>query len=73
MLTMTDLNGAVVIVTGAGRGIGRAHARALAAHGARVVVNDVAGAQACVERLAADGLRPGPTPPTSAPGTAPGR
>ena len=56
MLIMTELNGAVVIVTGAGRGIGRAHARALAAHGARVVVNDVAGAQACVERLAADGL-----------------
>jgi NAD(P)-dependent dehydrogenase (short-subunit alcohol dehydrogenase family) len=66
MPTMTDLNGAVlegamldgavVIVTGAGRGIGRAHARALAAHGAQVVVNDVDGAQACVERLAADGL-----------------
>jgi len=56
MLSMIELNGAVVIVTGAGRGIGRAHARALAAHGARVVVNDVAGAHACVERLAADGL-----------------
>lgn len=56
MLIMTELNGAVVIVTGAGRGIGRAHARALAANGARVVVNDVAGAHACVERLAADGL-----------------
>jgi len=46
----------VVIVTGAGRGIGRAHARALAAHGARVIVNDVAGAHECVERLRADGL-----------------
>jgi NAD(P)-dependent dehydrogenase (short-subunit alcohol dehydrogenase family) len=56
MLCMTELNGAVVIVTGAGRGIGRAHARALAAHGARVVVNDVAGAPECVERLKADGL-----------------
>ena len=53
---MTGLDGAVVVVTGAGRGIGRAHARTLAAHGARVIVNDVAGAPECVERLKADGL-----------------
>jgi NAD(P)-dependent dehydrogenase (short-subunit alcohol dehydrogenase family) len=39
------LDGKVVIVTGAGGGIGRNHALALAAEGAAVVVNDLGGAR----------------------------
>ncbi|MEU7787534.1 SDR family oxidoreductase [Amycolatopsis sp. NPDC049159] len=48
----------VVVVTGAGRGIGRAHALAFAAEGALVVVNDVAG-DATAEVVAEIGERGG--------------
>src|SRR3954469_6065078 len=51
---MPDLNGKVAIVTGAGRGIGRSHALALANAGATVVVNDLGAA------LAGEGSDPGP-------------
>ena len=53
---MSRLDGRVAIVTGAGGGLGRAHALLLAAQGARVVVNDLGeAAQGVVDEIAAQG------------------
>ena len=54
------LKGRVAIVTGAGGGLGRAHALELARHGARVVVNDLVNNDAgAAARLVAEEIRGG--------------
>jgi len=51
-----DFTGQVAIITGAGGGLGRAHALAFAARGAMVVVNDLGGSRDG-SALSADGLQ----------------
>ena len=55
MSTGLALTDRVAIVTGAGGGLGASHARLLAGRGAKVVVNDLAGAQAVAEEIIAYG------------------
>ncbi len=50
-----DFNGRVAIVTGAGGGLGRQHALALAERGAKVLVNDLGTAQSVVDEIRARG------------------
>jgi NAD(P)-dependent dehydrogenase (short-subunit alcohol dehydrogenase family) len=65
-MTERRLEGRIAVVTGAGRGLGRSYALALAAHGAAVVVNDLGAdlhgvgrdaspAQSVVAEILADG------------------
>jgi NAD(P)-dependent dehydrogenase (short-subunit alcohol dehydrogenase family) len=46
-----DFKGRVAIVTGAGGGLGKQHALKLAARGAKVLVNDLGGADAVVDEI----------------------
>ncbi|WP_297008680.1 SDR family NAD(P)-dependent oxidoreductase [uncultured Corynebacterium sp.] len=52
---MEQFNGQVAVITGAGGGLGRAHALALASRGVKVVVNDLGNAQDVVDEITAAG------------------
>ncbi len=55
MADMEQFNGQVAVITGAGGGLGRAHALALASRGVKVVVNDLGNAQDVVDEITAAG------------------
>src|SRR5687768_13815905 len=63
MAKRISLDGKVAVVTGAGRGLGRAYVELLAARGARVVVNDLGtdvagfGEDATIAEEVADAIR----------------
>jgi NAD(P)-dependent dehydrogenase (short-subunit alcohol dehydrogenase family) len=54
-MSTLHFDGDVIIVTGAGRGMGRAHALELADRGARVIVNDVENAAEVAREILAKG------------------
>ena len=52
---MKDMAGQIAVITGAGGGLGRAHALALAKRGVKIVVNDLGNARGVVDEITAAG------------------